>query len=220
MLQVPSRSMKSGLEEASNLYESRLPGSVAEKYLSNRGITKEAMTYFRLGFVGDDPFQGHEFKEGRLSIPYITPSGIVTIRFRAIPEDGIPGGTEPAPKMLSLANSGTWLYNTRDMIDTTGIIGITEGEPDAWTVHMLGIPVVAIPGAKAWEKLKVASRAFRFRKAIIFADNDDHGEGKEFAEKVQADLRGSRICLMPEGHDTNSFANEYGLDALKEKAGL
>lgn len=220
MLQVPSRSMKNSLEEASNLYESRLPGSVAEKYLLNRGITSEAMTYFRLGFVGDDPFPGHEFKEGRLAIPYITPSGVVTIRFRAIPEDGVPGNPEPAPKMLSLANSGTWLYNSRDMIDTSGIIGITEGEPDAWTVHMLGIPVVGVPGAKAWEKLRVARRAFRFRKATIFADNDDHGEGKEFAEKLQADIPGSRIILMPEGHDVNSFVNEYGLNALKEKVGL
>ena len=177
------------------------------------------MTSFRLGFVGDDPFPGHEFKEGRLAIPYITPTGIVTIRFRAIPEDGVPGNPEDSPKMLSLANSGTLMYNTRAFITKAPVMAICEGEPDAWVANQI-LPTVGIPGAKAWEKIRNISRAFRFRKVVILADNDDKGDGKKLAEQVQADIRGSRILLMPSGHDVNSYVQEHGLDALKEKIGL
>jgi DNA primase len=212
---VPSLSTKKFLDETSKTYEERLPGSVAEKYLLNRGITNEAMTYFRLGYVGSDPSPGHEFMERRLSIPYITPTGIVQIRFRAIPEDGIPGNPEVSPKMLSVANSGTMLYNTRDLLDSNPTVAICEGEPDTWSARMLGIPAVGIPGAKAWEKIKNVRRAFRFRKVIILADNDDKGEGLELAQTIQADIRNARIILMPEGHDVNSFVRDNGLDALK-----
>lgn len=197
-----------------------MPGSVAEKYLLNRGITKEAMTYFRLGFVGSDPFPGHEFKENRLAIPYITPTGIVQIRFRAIPVDGVPGNPEDSPKVLSLANSGTMLYNTRDMLLDNPVVAICEGELDTVTAHMAGIPAVGIPGAKAWEKLRNVKRAFRFRKVVILADNDDKGDGRKLAEEIQADIRGARIVLMDEGHDVNSYVKENGLQALKTKVGI
>lgn len=212
--------MKKSLEEACQIYESRLPGSVAEKYLSNRGITSEVQSYFRLGFVGSDPFPGHEFKENRLAIPYITPTGITQIRFRAIPEDGVPGNPEPSPKMLSIANAGTMMYNTRDLLIDTDMVAICEGEPDTWTAHMAGIPAVGIPGAQAWEKIKVIARAFRFRKVVILADNDDKGDGLKLAEQVQQAIRGSRIILMPEGHDVNSFAQSEGLQALRNKIGI
>lgn len=211
--------MKRSLEEATSLYESRLPGSVAEKYLLNRGITSEVMTSFRLGFVGSDPFPGHEFKEGRLAIPYISPTGIVNIRFRAVPKDGEIGGPEESPKMLSLANTGTMLYNTRAFQENSQIMAICEGESDTWTASQL-LPSVGVPGAKNWEKIRNVARAFRFRTVIILADNDDKGDGKKFAEEVQADIRGSRILLMPSGYDVNSFVKDHGLDALKSKMGI
>lgn len=178
------------------------------------------MTYFRLGFVGNDPYPGHEFKEGRLSIPYITPSGIVQMRFRAIPEDGVLGNPEKSPKMLSLANAGTNLYNAQDLLIDTDILAICEGEPDTWTVHMLEIPVVGIAGVEAWDKIKDVARAFRFRKVVIVADNDDGGEGLKFAEKLQMSIRQARIALMPTEHDANSFAQTSGLNALAEKLGI
>lgn len=211
--------MRKSLEKACRLYEERLPGSVAEKYLSNRGITKEVATYFRLGFVGSDPFPGHEFKENRLAIPYIAPTGIVQMRFRAIPKDGVLGNPEDSPKMLSLSGSATMLYNARALAESdSDTIIICEGEPDTWVANQI-YPAVGIPGAEAWEKLRVVSRAFRFRKTIILADNDDKGEGLKLAQKIQADIKAARIILMPEEHDVNSFVLEYGLDALREKIG-
>lgn len=195
-------------------------GHLAISYLKARGITKEAAAYFQLGLVLNPIAEsGHDFQVGRISIPYITNTGIVQIRFRAIPYDGIPGNPEPSPKMKSEAGAGTTMYNVRALNDTqVPMLAVCEGEFDTVTAHMAGIPAIGIPGANAWQSL--FGLALKFRKVVILADNDDHGEGMKFAEKVQADVRGARIILMPEGHDVNSFVVENGIDALRQKVGL
>ncbi|MET0466976.1 MAG: toprim domain-containing protein [Chitinophagaceae bacterium] len=214
--------MRKSLENSVTHYEEKLnseEGHLAINYLKLRGITKEAAAYFRLGLVKDPlPESGHDFQEGRLAIPYITNTGIVQIRFRSIPYDGIPGNPEPSPKMKSEAGAGTTMFNVRALNSTDNLIAICEGEFDTMTAHIAGIPTIGIPGANAWQSL--FALGLKFRKAIILADNDDHGEGLKFAEKVQADLRGARIILMPEGHDVNSFVVENGIDALRQKVGL
>lgn len=216
-IHVPSQNMKKSLDLACRKYEDQLPESDASLYLTNRGITNEVQAYFRLGYV-KDPFPGHEFQVGRLSIPYITPTGIVQIRFRAVPEGGIPGNPEASPKYKSEASSGTTMFNTRDLLRDDPIVAICEGELDAITSHMAGLPSIGIPGAKNWRS--VFARAFRFRRVVILADNDDHGEGLEFAETVQKDLKGSRIILMDSGYDVNRFVVENGTTALRKKIGI
>ncbi len=44
---------------------------------------------FRLGFVAN-PETGHEIYQGKLAIPYITPSGVIDIRFRSLNNDSGP----------------------------------------------------------------------------------------------------------------------------------
>lgn len=167
--------------------------------------------YFQLGVV-DDPEEGHEFQQGRLSIPYITQTGIVQIRFRALPYTGIPGDPEPSPKYKSEAGAGSTIYNARALM-LTGNIVVTEGEVDCISANIAGLNAIGISGAKAWQN--VYARALRFRKVAILADNDDHGEGMKFAERVQHDVRGARIVLMPKGFDVNSFLVNDGPEALK-----
>lgn len=218
-IKVQSHDTRKSLEEACKIYEESLPGSVAGLYLTNRGITKEAIAYFRLGYVKESaPFPGHEFKEGRLSIPYITQSGIVQMRFRAVPEDGIIGSPEASPKMLSMTGAGSTLFNVRELMRTDGIIAICEGELDAISAWIAGIPAIGFPGVQNWNK--VFARAFRYRKTIILGDNDDSGEGREFAQKIQADLRDSRIVMMDKGYDVNKMLVDFGPDALRKKVGL
>ena len=222
-LMVPSNATKKLLDQACQIYEKAIVESVAEKYLSNRGITKQAMSYFRLGYVPHDvdPFPGHEFLGGRLVIPYITPTGIVQMRFRAIPDGGIVGNPEDSPKYKSEVGAAVTLFNTRDLFANSGIVAITEGEIDAITAHMAGIPSIGIPGATNWSKnSRIFSRAFRYRKVVILADNDDKGEGRKFAEEVQKSVKGSKIIMMDEGYDVNKFVQENGIQALRDKVGL
>lgn len=205
--------MKKSLEQASLRYEKALKDSdLGMTYLAKRGITSETADYFRLGLV-DDPIPEHEFNKGRLSIPYITQTGIVQIRFRALPYDGIPGNAEPSPKMKSEAGVGVTIYNVSALYSSEPDIFVCEGEPDTWSAHQAGLPVIGIPGANAWQS--VYARVLRFRRVRVLADNDDHGEGLKFAETVQQATRAG-VTLMPKGHDVNSFLMENGEEELRK----
>lgn len=212
--------MKRSLASASKLYVEQLNSGtdlskVAVTYLQNRGITKPIADYFQLGLVENpDPESGHDFMIGRLAIPYITPTGIMQIRFRAIPEGGLPGGPEASPKIKSEAGASNTLYNVSVLTGTATEVAICEGEFDTMTVQQAGIPAVGVAGAQAWQDLYY--RAFLYRRVIIVADNDDHGEGLKFAEKVQASVRGSRIVLMPSGYDANSCFVNIGRDEFRK----
>ena len=58
---------------------------------------------FRLGFVAN-PETGHEPYAGKLAIPYITPSGVIDIRFRSLSNDS-------GPKYLSRPGATTHIFN-------------------------------------------------------------------------------------------------------------
>lgn len=221
-ISLPSPSMKKSLARSVEHYRKQLEvseeGRLAISYLKARGITKETADSFLLGVVVDPlPESGHDFQTGRLAIPYLTQTGIVQVRFRAIPYDGIPGNPEPSPKMKSEAGAGSTIYNSRALLGSTTIY-VCEGEFDTMSAVQAGLPAVGIPGANAWQS--VYARALKWRNVVILADNDDHGEGMKFAEKVQADTRGARIVLMDKGHDVNSFMTEYGESALRKKVGI
>lgn len=219
---MPSNSTKALLEKSCQHYQDKLleeDGRISVEYLKNRGVTKSTAEYFRLGVVLDPlPESGHDFQIGRISIPYITPTGITQMRFRAVPYDGIPGQPEPSPKMKSEAGAGTTIYNVTALNPLNQTIYICEGESDTWAAHQAGLPAIGIPGARNWRK--VFAKALKFRRLIVLADNDDHGEGIEFAHKVQEDTRGTRIVLMPKEYDVSSFVKDNGEQALRELVGL
>jgi DNA primase len=208
------------LETSASYYQKQLQeseeGHSTIGYLKARGLTKSTVDYFRLGLVKDPlPESGHDFQTGRLSMPYITQTGIVQMRFRALPYDFIPGNPEPSPKVKGEAGVSTTIYNAISLMYPTDLLAVCEGEPDTWSVHQVGIPAIGIAGANAWQP--VYGRILRYRRVVVIADNDDHGEGMKFAENVQQYVRGSRIIVMEKGHDANSFMVEYGEEALRKK---
>jgi len=72
-----SKSQRELLAKATENYERNL--GEALPYLVTRGITEATARMFRLGFVAN-PETGHEIYQGKLAIPYITPSGVIDIR--------------------------------------------------------------------------------------------------------------------------------------------
>lgn len=212
---MQSTLQKKLLEKYTAHYEEKLwQNENALTYLKNRGLTKETVTSFRLGLVEDiDPDSGHDFMVGRLAIPYITQTGIVQIRFRAIPYTGVPGDPEDSPKIMGEPGMKTTIYNAIDLLNADTIC-LCEGEPDVWSARQAGFNAIGIPGANAWSN--IYAKILRYRRVIILADNDDHGEGLKFAKQVREDVRGSRIKLMPQGYDVNKYLIENGTESLKE----
>ena len=219
---VPEPKSRAFLATASQTYHEGLrTAAAAVDYLKARGVSGASAQFFRLGVVAD-PLPGHEPYQGRLSIPYLTPSGPVTMRFRCIEH----ADCKPIhkDKYRSLPGDGTpRLYNTLDLTRNEPFVAICEGELDAVMAHQAGIPAVGLPGASAWttEARFPMHRVFKGYDAVfILADADDDGQGEQFASEVAERITNARVILMPQGHDVNSFVLEFGEDALRAKLGL
>jgi len=181
----------------------------AEDYLASRGITREAARLARLGVVVE-PDVGHEAFQGRLSIPYITKTGVVDLRFRSL---------NPAvePKYMGMTGVETKMYNVLDIERAGDFIGVCEGEVDTLTLSsMVGIPCVGVPGANSWKKHYTRLLA-DFERVFVFADGDQ--PGKEFATSLSRELPVT-IISMEDGEDVNSAYVKHGADYIREKMGL
>ncbi len=169
----------------------------------------EAARLARLGVVAE-PEVGHEAFTGRLSIPYITKSGVVDLRFRSL---------NPAvePKYMGMTGAETKMYNVLDVERAGDFIGVCEGEIDTITVSsLIGIPCVGVPGANSWKKHYTRLLA-DFERIFVFADGDQ--PGKEFATSLARELPVTTIQL-PDGHDVNSMFVLEGASYFHKKIGF
>jgi DNA primase len=141
-----------------------------------------------------------------IAIPYLTRSGVVTIRFRRM-------GDGDGPKYRSVPGDPPRIYNANALLVPSDHIAICEGEFDAIAATGTGIPAVGIAGVSAFKSY--FARCFKGYKAVfMLADGDDKGQGMEFAEKLAEQIKNLRICPMPAGHDVNSFVLANGPEAL------
>jgi DNA primase len=199
-----SKSQKELLEKAAYSYCQHIP--VAEEYLEQRGISLDEAGEALLGVVVD-PLPSHEAFEGRLAIPYVTPAGVVDIRFRAM-------GLEE-PKYMGLPGTQTRLYNVNGIHDAESYIAICEGELDTIIMHYkVGIPAIGVPGANAWKKHY--NRLLQdFETIYVFADGDK--AGVEFGKMLSKELSGVLTFNLPEGEDVNSIYLKEGRDYFMKK---
>lgn len=175
--------------------------------LEGRQLGSEVVAYFRLGVVRD-PLPGHEMYLGRLTIPYITPAGVTSIRFKDITG-------KAKSKMMALLGDMGRIYNPAALL-SAGPIYITEGEPDVWSCWMAGIPVVGLPGAGTWNP--IFKRVFRNRDVTALCDGDE--AGWKFGNEIYKSLEGCKIINFPKGCDPDKFRVDCGIPALRVKVGL
>jgi DNA primase len=151
---------------------------------------------------------GHEPYKGRLAIPYITPSGVVDIRFRALTP-------EQEPKYLGLVGSKTTMFNTQALFVADKYICVTEGEFDCIMMSVKTThPTVGIPGANNW-KPHYAKLLDDFETVIVLADGD--AAGLEFGKKISRELGNVNIISMPDGEDVNSMMIKKGSTWIDER---
>lgn len=188
----------------------------AAAYLNSRGITEEAANEFGLGVVSS----GEEF-QGRVSVPYLTRSGIIDIKYRCIdPTHGDHKGIS-CPKYGKESGLGVHLYNAGALIGNADRVILTEGEFDAIAVQSLaGYPAVGYPGVDTWTKQEHWRLCFdSIAEVVIIADGDE--PGRKAAERVQNSLGKmdllARVVEMPDGHDANSFLVTYGISEFQKR---
>ena len=199
-----SHSQKNTLGSAAKRYAQNI--HLAEAYLAERNISLDAAKQAGLGVVSD-PITGHEHVQGRLSIPYITSTGVVDIRFRTL--------TGEEPKYMGLAGAKTHMYNVRALLEAVDDVAICEGEIDAITLHyMVGIPAVAIPGAQSWKK-HYRRMLQDFERVYVFGDGDKAGH--DFSRTIAREISTALVVNMPDGEDVNSMYTKNGSGFFFEK---
>lgn len=155
----------------------------------------------------EEPLPGHDQYKGRLSIPYITPSGVVDIRFRSMHGED--------PKYMGLIGAKTTMFNTQACFIANKYICVTEGEFDCIIMSTKTIhPTIGIPGASNW-KSHYTRILDDFDIVIVLADGDP--AGAEFGKKIGRELPNVNIISMPEGEDVNSIVTKLGSNWIDER---
>lgn len=181
-------------------------------YLKSRGISKEVAGSFLLGTV-TNPIPGHEHAVGCLSIPYLTKSGVVGVKFRKVD-----GGS---PKYLWATGQKIGMFNVPDLFMETETIAICEGEIDTIILSGLcNIPAVGVAGVSNW-KPWFPIMFEGYKKVLIFADNDVKEDGRnpgmELGLRIKEDLNNATIIHLPDNEDVNDVYLKHGVEWFKDK---
>jgi DNA primase len=200
--EVLSPARKASLTSIAKRYHDALDDRTLE-YFAKRGLDAEVLRTFRIGTVLE-PADGHEMYAGRAVLPYITPTGVVNLKFRC---------TEPHErckdhgheKYYSLSGYGTRLYNVLALSRDSPVIAITEGEIDAISAqYKLDIPTVAYPGATQWQGNPHWPLIFEgYQTVYVIADGDK--PGRDAAKQVASTMRNAEVVHCPDGEDANSL---------------
>ena len=202
-----SKSQKELLEKATESYAQNLQEIVP--YLQSRGITEQTAVMFRLGFVRE-PEMGHEPYIGKLAIPYLTPTGVIDIRFRSLNSDG-------GPKYMSRPGATTHIFNINALGDDSDVLAICEGELDTVVATQAGFSAVGLPGANNWKSFYNRVLA-DWSKVILLCDGDN--AGREMAKHLSRELDNVFPVFMPEGQDVNDVYLNEGAEGLRKRAGV
>lgn len=179
---------------------------MAAEYLEGRGITEDTAVWARLGVV-DEPIHGDdESPYSRLSIPFITRSGVVDLRYRCI--RGHACGEVGCPKYLGRPGSFLRIFGVEALVSAGDTIAVTEGELDTLILRQLGYPSVGLPGAESWKRHW--HRLFEdFSRIIVFGDGD--AAGRRFIKRMLDEFpQSTEGAQLPDGEDVNSIYLKEG----------
>lgn len=202
-----SKSQRELLGKATENYEKSLEKALP--YLMSRGITKETALMFRLGFV-ENPETGHELYQNKLAIPYLTPSGVIDIRFRSLGED-------TGPKYLSRPGASTHIFNVQALNNDGDMLVICEGELDTIIATQVGLTAVGLPGANNW-KMYYSRVLGDWEKIMLFCDGDN--AGREMAKTLSRELDNVFPVFMPDNQDVNDVFLSEGAEGLRRRVGV
>lgn len=215
-LKPPSALEKSLLATSTEEYHKQLLSKAGESHLAylmeERALSLETIKQFQLGAVLN-PVASNESVRGFISVPYLSPTGVLSMRFRRPPESDAP------MKYWSPKGTKTRVFNTLALLNPGHWLAICEGEFDTIAATQAGIPAIGIPGVQSW-KPYMRHMLNGFSRLIVLADNDDKGQGNAFGEMVAEQLEETKVILAPPGHDVNSTLKELGIHGLREHFGI
>lgn len=215
--------------EIAKTYHEMYPGSPAEAYVNGRGLGGVA-SQFGLGFVAS-AIPGHERYQNHLAIPYLRPAGgedgVATVRFRCVADhcikdaDGtyffLKGEKERHDghgKYQTIPGDTPRLFNTAALIRPSTYLVVVEGELDAMTWELAGVPAVGAPGTGTWRDYW-SPGLYGYERLYLIAEDQ---AGLTFMDGFAAELPNGLVISME--RDSNDAYLSYGIDVLRERIGL
>lgn len=199
---------RESLKNQTARYHQNLVDSPAQDYLAERGllgVNDEKLKQLRLGYV---PSEVNVYG-GMLSIPYLRRHprhgwGCVSMRYRNLNGD--------KPKYLTEPGDRPRIYNTVALTASSPVVGIAEGEMDAISATLAGLPTVGIPGVNSWEPYWSAM-FLGYERVFIFTDGDE--PGRNFGKRLAGQLPNASVVHLPDGEDVNSVLVNSGAEGVK-----
>lgn len=222
-MQLPSVEQRAFFESAASQYQRDLAADTsAQAYLRSRGIGPEAAGTFRLGVLRN-PLPGHEQFRGRLSIPYITPGGVVTFSFRCL-ENHVcketvlwvddKGKEHKCRKYRAPEGIERTLYNVPDFRKDGQEIYVCEGEIDTLTLSLCGYAAIGVPGVQNWKPQYTLCFADYTDGGQVFCVADGDEAGRKMAAFLAVELK-ARVVRPARGMDVNSIYVQGGINAVR-----
>lgn len=203
-----SAEQKKSLARAQEEYSRNL--TLAEEYLAGRAIDLAAASSAGLGVVVD-PIPGDEIMRGRLAIPYMTPTGPVNMTFRCVQNHKCSEAGHQ--KYMTKEGLDANLYNVAALEAANSAIAIAEGEIDALSSTLAGIPCVGISGAEKW-KPHWKNVFDDYEHKYVWQEGDE--AGKRFAKRMSIEVGAIRV-MLPVREDVNSLWVSEGAEGLRAR---
>lgn len=219
-----SATQRNLLESSTALYEQNV--DMVGEFLADRGLSRVDATSARVGFVAKPAVPEHARFTGMMSLSYLTPAGVVAIKFRNM--------TGVGPKYAAPTGQRVRMYNVMALHSPGTTVAICEGELDALVMErVVGIPAVGVPGVSQWSAHPWWARVFAdYERVLMIADHDlpksasaldDNAEevpakeppGQQLAAKVEKSI-GARVILPPPGLDLSDWVKVEGPDAVRK----
>jgi DNA primase len=220
-------------------------GEVARKYLRERDISDNIIRRFRLGYAPDswdyltakisNPKDQELAREAglivkkerggfydrfrdRLLCPIMDMTGQVAGFSGRILGDGQPKYmNSPENMVFDKGRLLFGLYQNRDSVRKKGVCLLVEGNFDLLALVSHGLDYGAAPLGTALTRFQVRALKGYAKEVIILFDGDAAGLKAAMravpiflAEQVEA-----RVCMLPEGHDPDTFIGEHGAEVLE-----
>lgn len=198
------------LERATISYQEHILD--ARVFLEKRGIELDFARSVGLGVVRN-PEALHADYEGRLAIPYITDAGPVQMAFRCIKDHDCK--FVGCPKILRPKGWPNRLYGVQAARQADDWIAVAEGEMDAITLQMIGIPAIGVPGSEVF-KSHYPNVFEDFSRVYVFADGDAAGDTMISMWRDRLDTA-VISAQMPSKEDVNSVYVTEGPDPITAK---
>jgi len=211
--QFDTKQIRALYSDAANYYHSCISKD-HEEFLKRRGISQEAINFFRIGFCppGVSPMyltetakeagladgKGQPWLSGRIIFPYIADGEVTDLRGRTL--------TDEDPKYKSLYHKseqrGAFYPFNYDAAmrkaQASKLLIVTEGEIKAVVADQCNFPIMALPGMLSYRSALVSQPGIRI--VVVFdnsADADDRVRIDKAIAKLSLKIPAFSVVTLP-----------------------